>query len=102
MRSQLHVPALEPQRHISRYPLNRRLDRPQSQAVFFGEKKNLLPLPEIERFLGRPARGLTAHTILLSVTDKRTGKVICGATPLIFKVRDYNVPCEESLLGLGR
>jgi len=39
---------LYPQTINPQYPLNRRLGGPQSQCESFGEKMNLLPMPEIE------------------------------------------------------
>jgi hypothetical protein len=39
-----------------RYPLDGRMDRLQNQSGYFGEKINLLPLPEVElQFVGGPA-----------------------------------------------
>jgi hypothetical protein len=44
------------QLHSLRYPLDRRLDEPQSWSEFCEEKKNLLPLPGIEpKFRHHPA-----------------------------------------------
>jgi hypothetical protein len=40
-----------------RYPMDRRLGRPQSRSVRCGEERNLLPLPGIEpQSVGGPAR----------------------------------------------
>jgi hypothetical protein len=41
------------------YPLDRKLDGPQSRSGRCGEEKNLFPLPEIEpSLMARPADGL--------------------------------------------
>lgn len=46
------------------YPLNRRSGGPHSHSGRFGEKKNILPLQEIEqRFLGRPERSIPAPVL---------------------------------------
>jgi hypothetical protein len=42
--SQLQAPAALPQEK-NIYPLKRRLNGPQIRSVYFGEEKNLLPLP---------------------------------------------------------
>jgi hypothetical protein len=45
---QYHAAAALPPRKEPRYPLDRKLRRPQSRSGRCGEKKNLLPLPGIE------------------------------------------------------
>jgi hypothetical protein len=69
---QVHGPAALPPGSSTRYPLYKRLGEPQDLYGYYGEEKNLLPLPEIEpRFLGRPARSLVDVPTELSPLPER-------------------------------
>lgn len=52
---------LQPWENFPIYPLNRRLVEPQKQTERFGERTNLLALPGIEEFIGRPAGSLVSR-----------------------------------------
>jgi hypothetical protein len=68
-----------PRGNTPRYPLYRRLGRPQSRSGCYGEYKNLLPLPGIEsRLLCRPTPSLvTIATELPRFLDRHSHNWNC-------------------------
>jgi hypothetical protein len=61
---QLHSLATLPQGKSSQYPLDRRLDGPQSQSGHGGEEKNSQPLPGLKPSFIQPVT--LCYTIALS------------------------------------